>query len=240
MQTGKTDYLHPEINKMLQNFTKYMSKPLGFNKMYNEDSKKREMEYATSLPLQIILYFNVYFSIVWIIGTSLLWPVLLSRAQQSDVWIILILFAFIMLVIFEIIRLYLGYLGNLQERVPELTGFWLLTLIIQTPLCVFLLVIVWIPIDANQFQIVYQIPMQFALQLIHFVFVFFEDILGYVSVRVLARYQIARFHYKQFDPSASYGAGGEEKPNDFRQLDWLHNLERMNETAYKVCWILLC
>ncbi len=36
-----SDYLHPEINKMLQNFTKYVSKPLGFDKMYNESSKKR-------------------------------------------------------------------------------------------------------------------------------------------------------------------------------------------------------
>jgi transmembrane protein 17 len=129
----------------------------------------------------------------------------------------------------------LGYLGNLQERVPELTGFWLLTLIIQTPLCVFLLAIVWIPIEQNGFQIVYQIPMQFALQLIHFLFVVFEDIFGFISVRVLARYQIARFHYKQFDPNQNLG--NVEKNNDFRELDWLQNLGRMNETGFKVCFI---
>ena len=33
-------YLHPEIDKMLQNFTKYVSKPLGFNKMYKEVNKR--------------------------------------------------------------------------------------------------------------------------------------------------------------------------------------------------------
>ena len=35
------DYLHPDINRLLQNFTKYVSKPLGFDKMYNEQVKKR-------------------------------------------------------------------------------------------------------------------------------------------------------------------------------------------------------
>ncbi len=33
-------YFHPEINRMLQKFTKYVSKPLGFNKMYKEVNKR--------------------------------------------------------------------------------------------------------------------------------------------------------------------------------------------------------
>ena len=92
-------YLHPEINRMLQQFTKYVSKPLGFNKMYKDVNKrgkslhfsfkcsqyykyltinaiKLEIEYASSLPLQIALFFNVFYSFCWIIGTSFLWPVL--------------------------------------------------------------------------------------------------------------------------------------------------------------------
>ncbi|NXF88336.1 TMM17 protein, partial [Eubucco bourcierii] len=39
----------------------------------------------------------------------------------------------------EVIRLYLGYMGNLQEKVPELAGFWLLSLLLQLPLILFLL-----------------------------------------------------------------------------------------------------
>ena len=147
--------------------------------------------------------------------------------STSQVWIILILFAFIMMVIFELIRLYLGYLGNLCERVPELTGFWLLTLIIETPLSLFLLIIVWVPIGENKFQIVYQIPMQFSLQLIHFLFVFFENIFGLIALRVLARYQIARFHYKQFDSSKDI-MDREQQPGGMN-IDWLYNLERMND-----------
>lgn len=71
-----SEYIHPEVNRILQSFTKYVSKPLGFNKMYNEENKKREVEYATSLPLQIVLFFNVFYSFFWIVGTCFLWPVL--------------------------------------------------------------------------------------------------------------------------------------------------------------------
>ncbi len=76
------DHLHPEINRLLQNFTKYVSKPLGFQRMYNDNNKKNEVDYATSLPLQIILFFNVYFSIVWIIGTCFVWPVLVKHNKN--------------------------------------------------------------------------------------------------------------------------------------------------------------
>jgi hypothetical protein len=66
--------------------------------------------------------------------------------------------------------------------------------------------------------IVQIIPMQFALQLIHFLFIFFEAVLGFFSLRVLARYQISRFHYKQFETS-----------KDQTEHDWLTNLEKTNQ-----------
>ena len=77
----------------------------------------------------------------------------------------------------------------------------------------------------SQFQIIYQIPMQFALQIIHFVFIVAEDVFGILSLRVLAKYQISRFHYKQFD-SAAHFVEKDSNPND--EMDWLYNLERMN------------
>ena len=43
------------------------------------------------------------------------------------------------------------------------------------------------------------IPLQFALEVIHIVFILLEIIFGYIALRTLARYQISRFHYKQFD-----------------------------------------
>lgn len=64
--------------------------------------------------------------------------------------------------------------------------------------------------------------MQFALQAIHFLFIFFENIFGLMSLKVLARYQIARFHYKQFD-------GVNEKNDDLKEFDWLYNLDQNNK-----------
>lgn len=41
--------------------------------------------------------------------------------------------------VIEVIRLFLGYSGNLQEKVPELAGFWLLSILLQLPLLLFLI-----------------------------------------------------------------------------------------------------
>ena len=68
----------------------------------------------------------------------------------------------------------------------------------------------------NNTIIVQMVPMQFALQLIHFLFIFFEAILGFISLRVLARYQISRFHYKQFEAKSN-------RHDD--NMEWIYNLE---------------
>jgi transmembrane protein 17 len=129
------------------------------------------------------------------------------------------IFAFTIMVIFEIIRLYLAYIGNLRERVPELTAFWLLTLIIELPLCLFELISYWF--------LPSQSPMLFSLELIHFIFVSLQTIFGFRALRTLARYQISRFHYRQFDINK------QEEVN--KAFDWFiedtdgyKNLDKMN------------
>lgn len=154
------------------------------------------------------------------------------------------------MVIFEIVRLYLAYLGNLCERVPELTGFWLLTLMVQLPLCTFLVVIAWINIgtinDSNGIQIktltiVNLMPLQWALQLLHSIFVYLEVIFGFFALRVLARYQISRFHYKQFDETVT-----PINDNENNEFSWLTNLDKTSNiymktlnSDYKVILIFL-
>uniref|UniRef100_A0A8C2GMD4 Uncharacterized protein n=1 Tax=Cyprinus carpio TaxID=7962 RepID=A0A8C2GMD4_CYPCA len=39
--------------------------------------------------------------------------------------------------IFEVLRVYLGYVGNLKEKVPELAGFWLISFLFQLPILLF-------------------------------------------------------------------------------------------------------
>ncbi len=134
--------------------------------------------------------------------------------------------------LFEVIRLYLGFVGNLCERVPELTGFWLLTIMIEIPLSTFLLVIAWFPIGISgttETLLVYFIPMQFVLEIIHAIFAYVELFLGLFALRVLARYQISRFHYKQFDAYEVNNIAQKELESD----DWLTNLNKENNIPMK-------
>ena len=198
-------------------------------------ASKLEIEYASSLPLQLVLYFNVFYSIVWAIGTAFIWPLLVATtAQDSAIWSILIIFAFVMMLIFEVIRLYLAYVGNLCERVPELTGFWLLTLMVEIPLSTFLLIIVWFPVVVSGTldpRLIYFIPMQFVLELIHALFAYLEIGLGFFALRILARYQISRFHYKQFD---AFESNLNRVTNaDLESDEWLLNLDKNNSFPLK-------
>jgi hypothetical protein len=106
------------------------------------------------------------------------------------------------------------------KKVPELTGFWLLTLMVEAPLSVFLMVIVWMPDISSKLPISNLIPMQFALQLVHAIFVYLELIFGFFALRVLARYQISRFHYKQFDDNNKNRHENQKSEN----LNWLQTL----------------
>lgn len=47
---------------------------------------------------------------------------MVNTSQRSPIWILFILFGFAAMVLFEIIRLYLGYVGNLGERVSLLSS----------------------------------------------------------------------------------------------------------------------
>ncbi len=70
------------------------------------------------------------------------------------------------------------------------------------------------------------IPLQFALEIVHSIFVILEVIFGYIALRTLARFQISRFHYKQFDmPDNNEQLGGNEfnwmpKSTDLKKVSW--------------------
>jgi hypothetical protein len=83
LQQQQQEYLPQNVNKVLKNVTKYVSKPLGLNKPFNESKMKHEVEYASSLILQIMLYFNVYYCPCWFLGITFLLPVIVSRVYTS-------------------------------------------------------------------------------------------------------------------------------------------------------------
>ncbi|XP_033111588.1 transmembrane protein 17-like [Anneissia japonica] len=143
-------------------------------------------EIVTSLPLQMALYFNVFFFPFWIITCIVMLDLKFLYLQEINQFIYITVY--VIMSGTEVMRLYLGYLGNLQERVPELAGFWLLTLVLQLPLCAFILLIGSMPF-----------PVERAVHIVFLGFVVFEVIIGYIALKVMSNHQVMKFHLQQFD-----------------------------------------
>lgn len=139
----------------------------------------------------MLLYFNVCFFPCWVLSLAFVLPVLTQSTSSTH--IILMVFAFGFKAIIEFARLYLGYAGNLAERMPELTAFCLLTMIFQIPLSIFLLIYQFIANMGGKLALV------LAVQVVYTLFLLLEIIFGIAAVRVMVTAQSSRFHYRQFE-----------------------------------------
>lgn len=90
-----------------------------------------------NLWLQMSLYFNFYYFIVWICFHFL--TILLKQNSSFDLGLFLKFTTLTIVSVIESPRIYLGYIGNLQSQILCCVGFWLLTLLIQIPIITFLL-----------------------------------------------------------------------------------------------------
>ncbi|KAL8610833.1 hypothetical protein ACOMHN_056688 [Nucella lapillus] len=143
-------------------------------------------EYVTSLPLQMLIYFNIFFSPLWFITCIVMLEAKFSHLSQ--LYQIVLVSVYIVYTLIDIVRLYIGFVGNLMERVPELAGFWLLTMILQLPLILLLLL--------NDEAIL--LPMERAVHIIKALFIVSEVIVGYFAIRVMVNYQVTKYHLQQF------------------------------------------
>lgn len=75
------------------------------------------------------------------------------------------------------------------HQVPELAGFWILTLVLQLPLTLMLLL--------NESMLI--MPMERAVNIIMAVFVLFETVQGYRVIKTMIDHQVSKFHVQQFD-----------------------------------------
>ncbi|KAJ8272183.1 hypothetical protein COCON_G00110420 [Conger conger] len=90
---------------------------------------------VSSLPLQMSLFFNMWFFPLWWISEVVMLD--LKYPALPDYYKFILITVLTVMTLVEAVRLYLGYAGNLQEKVPELAGFWLLSLLLQFPLVLF-------------------------------------------------------------------------------------------------------
>ncbi|NWS39656.1 TMM17 protein, partial [Probosciger aterrimus] len=144
-------------------------------------------EVVSSLPLQMSLYFNVYFFPFW--WLSIVVMLHLKYPDLSDYYKFILVTIMILTSLIEVIRLYLGYMGNLQEKVPELAGFWLLTLLLQLPTILFLLFNEGLKIQ----------PLERAVNSIFAVFLTFQVIAAFVTLKRMVNKLATHFRLKEFD-----------------------------------------
>ncbi|XP_058523399.1 transmembrane protein 17 isoform X2 [Ochotona princeps] len=81
-----------------------------------EHNEGPDNEMASSLPLQMSLYFNTYFFPLW--WVSCIMMLQMKYSVLPDYYKFIVITVIILITLIEAIRLYLGYMGNLQEKFP--------------------------------------------------------------------------------------------------------------------------
>ncbi|KAM6052203.1 transmembrane protein 17B-like [Chlamydotis macqueenii] len=151
------------------------------------------MAVLASLPLQMMLYFNVYYFPVWCLAEG----TMLQLKYHLLPWHyqFLLVTAFLILSLAEGSRLYLGYMGNLQEKVPELAGFLLLSFLIQLPLLLFLLT------DSR----IICLPLETLVHSLLLAFLVAEIVAAFFALRTMTKQLATQFYLQQFKE----GGGGQ-------------------------------
>ncbi|XP_058877276.1 transmembrane protein 17B-like [Acipenser ruthenus] len=143
-------------------------------------------EVASNLPLQMSLYFNAFFFPFWWISEVVMLDLKVPALQ--DYYKFILVTVLVVMTAIELIRLYLGYTGNLQEKVPELAGFCLLSLLLQLPLILFQLF--------NEGNLI--LPLERAVHIVLALFIALQVLCAFLALRSMVRQLESRFHLRQF------------------------------------------
>ncbi|XP_074868946.1 transmembrane protein 17B-like [Carettochelys insculpta] len=175
-------------------------------------------EVLSSLPLQMMLCFNVFYFPFWCLSEGIM--LALKYGLLPCYYQFLLAAAFLILILAEGFRLYLGYTGNLQETVPELAGFLLLSFLIQLPLLLFLLT------DEH----IIRLPLETAVHLIYLVFLASEITAAFFALKVMTKHLAAQFYLKQFEDTGRQWQSGQNEsrisPSKRRRLAGQQERER--------------
>ncbi|XP_047637935.1 transmembrane protein 17 isoform X3 [Phacochoerus africanus] len=150
---------------------------------------------VSSLALQMSLYFNTYFFPLWWVSSVMMLQ--MKYSILPDYYKFIVVTVIILITLIEAIRLYLGYMGNLQEKVPELAGFWLLSLLLQLPLILFLLF--------NEGLT--NLPLEKAVHIIFTIFLTFQVVSAFLTLRKMVNQLATRFHLQDFDQLSTSRGG---------------------------------
>ena len=148
---------------------------------------------ASNTPLQMTLYFNIPYALLWACMNQLLFswksamfdlPIVVAVVSPMVFWV----FFFV-----EPLRILLGYVGNLRERVAWLGGFWVLSLFPQLAVHIYFLV------GQSFFDNWYIHPIEYILSSINLGIIVLQLLIGYSTVKRLVAKAMADFHLQPVD-----------------------------------------
>lgn len=156
-------------------------------------------EILSSLPLQMLLYVNMYTYPVWVIITltATLWKLTYIHTGSFHQFLMLALWAVFVFV--EPIRIMWGYHGNLRERVPQLAGHLLFSIFPIIPAIVFFMTFQNVISDG------FALPIETALNILYGLIVLPQLVFGYKAAKTFIRAQAAEFFLGMDQDSAVDG-----------------------------------
>ncbi|CAK6959772.1 transmembrane protein 17A [Scomber scombrus] len=143
-------------------------------------------ELVSHLPLQMLLYFNMFYFPCWWFAAVFMLEV--KFYYLPGYYQALLITGMILFTVIEVVRLYLGYIGNLEEKTPELAAFWLLSFMFQLPVLLFFLTDEGIII----------LPLERAVHSLYLFFLLAQILASFLALRTMTQKLTLLFHLRQF------------------------------------------
>uniref|UniRef100_A0A1Q3FU83 Putative conserved plasma membrane protein n=1 Tax=Culex tarsalis TaxID=7177 RepID=A0A1Q3FU83_CULTA len=104
---------------------------------FSQVSEYREERFFANVWVQLLLFINVYFGCIWLASNTV--TLYYEYFNLTTIHCVLSILSLTIAAPIECLRLYLGYSGNLLDKIPDFAGFWILSVFIQTPLQIYLM-----------------------------------------------------------------------------------------------------
>ncbi|GMH73082.1 hypothetical protein TrLO_g12048 [Triparma laevis f. longispina] len=141
-------------------------------------------EISSSITFAVLIYTNVFFSLAYFLGNlSIIIEKLTSLQFSSNLQLVLLLPCYIIWVLGELARFYFAYIGNLKERVPQMSAFLLMTIFPQLPCVLYL-----------GFYQEFIYPFDESTGAVMLVILVVELFFGYLTLHTLIQRQTAQFY----------------------------------------------
>ncbi|XP_077456037.1 transmembrane protein 17A [Stigmatopora argus] len=159
-------------------------------------SRSVASQVSCDLPLQMLIYFNVFYLPLWCLSSVCMLEV--KFTYLPGYYQGLVITGIVLVTIVELLRLYLGYFGNLEENVPALSFFCVLTLAFQLPVLLFFVTDQGLAI----------LPLERAVHILFLAFALAECLAAGRALRTLTRKLTLLFHLRQMAKVESFGHAG--------------------------------